>query len=145
VSAGTREREPERVLAAAAHGELDPPDRAHRDDDLVRVVLVPLVLANRDEAEARLGRQGVEHVARPVGELDLDVGLLDAAFRGVALDVAMQRPNELVDRACRDSREPETAQKSLSSRSTAAPTCSRPRSVAIRPRGVRWMKPSWSR
>ena len=125
--------------------ELDPADRADRHDDLVGVVVLPLVLADGDEPEAGLGAQGIEQVAGAVGELDLDVRLLDAGLGGISLDVAVQRADELVDWAGGDARKPEVAQKSLSSRSTAAPTCSRPRSVAIRPRGVRWMKPSWSR
>jgi len=39
---------------------------------------------------------------------------------------------------------PDAAQKSLLS-SAAAPTCARPSFVIVRPRGVRWMKPYWSR
>ena len=125
--------------------ELDAADEADGDDDLVRLVVLALVLADGDEAVAGNCGERVEEVARAVGQLDLDVRLLDAVVGGVPLDLAVQRPDELVDRARRAAGQPDAAQKSRSSRSTAAPTCSRPRSVAMRPRGVRWMNPSCSR
>ena len=53
-------------------------------------------------------------------------------------------------RACRSRASPAgvvgrlSAQKSVEA-SRAAPACARPSSVTIRPRGVRWRNPSWSR
>jgi hypothetical protein len=39
-------------------------------------------------------------------------------------------------------RRPDAAQKSFASAAGAAPMCARPSFVIVRPRGVRWMKPS---
>jgi hypothetical protein len=140
--ADLRKREAEALRLVLRVRELDAADEPDRNDDLVGLVVLVLVLADGDEAEAGGGGERVEEVAGAVGELDLDVRLLNIVLGRVPLDVAVERSDELVDRARRDPREPDVAQKSRSSRSTAAPTCSLPRSVAMRPRGVRWMNPS---
>ena len=85
-----------------------------------------------------------EREARAVDELDLDGGRLHAVLLGEVADRAVDALDEGLVRAFGD-RRPDAAQKSLCSSAGAAPMCARPSFVIVRPRGVRWMKPSCSR
>ena len=53
--------------------------------------------------------------------------------------------DERLMRAFGNGRPDTAAQKSFASSFPAAPMCARPSFVIVRPRGVRWMKPSCSR
>jgi hypothetical protein len=96
----------------------------------------------RDHPEARLGVEPLEDVAARVQQFDLDERLLDARGRCEGLDRPEQPLDERLVRAFGNGR-PDTAQNSFVS-AGAAPMCARPSFVIVRPRGVRWMKPSWS-
>ncbi len=85
----------------------------------------------------------VEHEAAGVHQLDLDDRLLDAHGLREVRDRPVQPLDESLVRAL-GNRRPDAAQKSWLS-SAAEPTCARPSFVIVRPRGVRWMNPSWSR
>ena len=86
----------------------------------------------------------IEQETRRIGELELDDGRLDAVLLREGRDRAKQPRHELLVRAL-GNRRPDAAQKSFASSAGAAPMCARPSFVIVRPRGVRWMKPSWSR
>ena len=101
----------------------------------------------RHEAVPGLGAQRLDRVAGAVRELDLDERLLDAAS---SANCSIRRWM----RSTRSSSGPANpgthkfgiAQNRLSARAAwPAATWARPSSVTIRPRGVRWMNPSWSR
>ena len=98
----------------------------------------------RHHPEARLGLDALEHEARAVDELDLDDGVCTPCCLGEGADRPVEALDEGLVRAFGD-RRPDAAQKSLCSSAGAAPMCARPSFVIVRPRGVRWMKPSWSR
>jgi hypothetical protein len=92
----------------------------------------------RDHPEARLGLDLLEHEAGPVDELDLDYGRFDAVRLAERRDRPVQPPDELLVRAFGNRRPDAAAQKSFAP-SVAAPMCTRPSVVIVRPRGVRWM------
>lgn len=112
-------------------------DRGDRDDHLDGLLLGGMGL-QRDEPEPRTRGDRDQLEERAVAELDRDRDLL-AQARDLTMEVANEFLGRTLDAGSPDRR----AQKSLSS--AAAPTWSRPSSVMIRPRGVRWMNPSWSR
>ena len=158
-SRSPRERVSERcpaliVSGRARHGEadadpflgrlaqLDAADRPDRDDERVRLVVLDPLHVDRDHPEAGLGIEAVEHEAGAVDELDLDERLLDTGCLGERRDRPEQALDEGLVRPFRN-RRPDDAQKSLVS-AGAAPMWARPSFVIVRPRGVRWMKPSWS-
>ena len=125
--------------------ELDAPNGAERNDHGVgRFRVVVGVEMHGDHAEAGIGIDPVEHEAGRVGQLDLDDRRFDAGLGGERRDRAVQPLDEGFVRALRD-RRPDPAQKSLASSAPDAPMCARPSFVIVRPRGVRWMKPSCSR
>ena len=98
----------------------------------------------RHHPEARLGLDALQREARAVGELDLDGGRLHAVLLGEVADRPVDALDEGLVRAL-GHRRPDAAQKSLCSSAGAAPMCARPSFVIVRPRGVRWMKPSCRR
>ncbi|MDX6455666.1 MAG: hypothetical protein QOD48_1773, partial [Gaiellaceae bacterium] len=93
---------------------------------------------------AGLGRDLQKHEAGAVDELEVDHRRLDAVLLGERGQRAMQPLDESLVRPFGD-RRPDLTQKSFTSAAGGAPTCARPSFVIVRPRGVRWMKPSWSR
>src|SRR5207249_9429880 len=114
-------------------------DCADWDDQLV-------ALGHRQGEEAITGfaREGLERQPLAVGQLDLDMRLLGRMGCRVLLDLPVDSRDEVVQRRLGGARDPEIwAQKSFVSAVTAAPRCSRPSSVTMRPRGVRCRKPSW--
>ena len=122
--------------------QLDAANRPDRDDECVGLVVLDPLHVDRDHAEAGLGIEAVEHEAGAVDELDLDERLLDTGCLGERRDRPEQALDEGLVRPFRN-RRPDDAQKSLVS-AGAAPMWARPSLVIVRPRGVRWMKPSWS-
>src|SRR6266536_1168540 len=101
----------------------DASDRADRDDQLFGITVLH-VHRQREEAVAGLAGDGVQREP---------------------LDLTVDPRDEVVERRLGRAGYPQVrAQKSLVP-SSAAPTCRRPSSVTILPRGVRWRKPSWSR
>src|SRR5438128_10642890 len=76
--------------------ERDPPDRADRDDELVRVT-VRLTHGQRQETVARLAGETLEREPLPVGELHLNMCPLGGVSRGVALDLTVDTVDESLE------------------------------------------------
>src|SRR4029077_5057026 len=104
------------------------------------------VRPQRDEPVPGLRAERLDRVARAARELDLDRGLLYPGLRRELLDPPVNAVDQVVQRPG-EARNPELRHQNRLSTRAAWPsaTCASPSSVTTRPRGVRWMKPSWSR
>src|SRR5690242_14393709 len=92
-----RQRKAEPAALPGRLAQLDAPQRADRNDQLVRNA-VGRVRAQRDEAEPGLRAERLDAVPGAVGELDLDARLLDLCLRGELLDAAMDARDQIVER-----------------------------------------------
>ena len=137
-----REAEAEALLGGLP--QLDAPDRAERDDERIGHVVVLRPHVQRDHPVAGLGLDPLERERGTVGEHDLDRRRLHSVLFGERGNRTLDPLDERLVRPLRD-RRPDAAQKSFTSGSGSAPMCARPSFVIVRPRGVRWMKPSCSR